>query len=538
MRNLTGKITCILILLISALSCRTSNNKRIFTELVFIDHQNLRYVKEKQLMLFQIESAKKNIDKASELGIDTYLFFAQETFEAMLNYDFTVSGLGNIGEKAFPPDGDHRRTAIFLRDALNEIIDYAQKRHVRIFFHSNQFIFPKEVLKIIEPAVWGTAVCPGRHITWEIYRNKLQEFLTLFPNIAGLQITGDETQVSVLECKCDSCSHMSFVDRVNMLTRITAEVCQAHGKEVQMRTWQRMAELEEEKDPTKMGEGLPDNVFFSIKNTKGDFYITNPPDEKFLRSSDPDRVVVEFDAWQEYNGNNYFPCFMGEKWAPRFRLLHELGIKRIAIRLNWCSNKNPIFEMPWGNEVNIYTFLKLSENPERTADDILQEFVLNTFPESAQKAAFDLYKFSPGFQETIYYLKGEYNANHSRVQDDYARIDLENLQNQGLLVQPGDFEARRQEINTACKKANSLVDLLGIEVPEKWIKSLKTGIIIEQHIAIGTIDKMEAIFWKKKGNTEEFEKVLKRLRERQKNWSDFHPESYQSMNGEDLLRDI
>ena len=90
----------------------------------------------------------------------------------------------------------------------------------------------------------------------------------------------------------------------------------------------------------------------------------------------------------------------------------------------------------------------------------------------------------------------------------------------------------------ACKKANTLVDLLGIEVPKEWSKSLKIGIIIEQHIAVGTIDKMEAIFWKKKGNTEEFEKVLKRLKERQKNWSDFHSESYRSMNGEDLLKDI
>ena len=194
--------------------------------------------------------------------------------------------------------------------------------------------------------------------------------------------------------------------------------------------------------------------------------------------------------------------------------------------------------MPWGNEVNIYTFLRLSENPERTADEILREFVKKTYPKSAQNAAFDLYKFSQYFQETIYYLKGEYNANHSRVQNNYARVDLENLQKQGFLTQPEDFEARRQEINTACEKANTLVDQLGIEVPEEWIRSLKTGIIIEQNIAVGTIDKMEAIFWKKKDNTEEFDKVLKRLEERQKNWSDFHPESYQSMHGEDLTKNI
>ncbi len=43
---------------------------------------------------------------------------------------------------------------------------------------------------------------------------------------------------------------------------------------------------------------------------------------------------------------------------------------------------------------------------------------------------------------------------------------------------------------------------------QEWINSLKTGIMIEQHVALGTIDKMEAIFWKKQSNAEELEKVL------------------------------
>jgi len=524
------------LLIISSTTLQSTENS--FDELIFIDHQNLRYVEDREIIRFQVSEIKKNMDKAAEYGIDSYLFFAKETFEAMLNYDFTVDDIGHIGSQSFPVDSEHRKTGEYLREALHEVIDYAKTKNLSVFFHSNQFIFPPKVLNVIKPVVWGTAVCPGREITWEIYRQKLCEFLAIFPDIAGFQVTGDETQVSVLECTCDSCRHLSYVDRVNLLTEETAMVCEQYGKEVQMRTWQRMGELEDEKHPSEMAKDLPDNVFFSIKNTKGDFHIVHPIDEKFILSADPDRVIVEFDAWREYNGNNYFPCFMGEKWATRFKFLHKLGIKRVAVRLNWNSNKNPIFEMPWGNELNIYTFIKLAENPERTADDILRSFIRDKFPQSARKAAFELYKFSPEFQKTIYYPEGRYNANHSRVQDEDAVNDLEYLQDKGFFTKLEDFEKRRQEIDAICEKANGLVEDLDKSVPSEWIHSLKTAILIEQHISLGTTDKMEAIFWKDQENLHEYKKVIVRLNERQEKWRRFHPESYESMNGNDLLEHI
>ncbi|MBD3377938.1 hypothetical protein GF406_23110 [candidate division KSB1 bacterium] len=525
-------------IIVSGMACQSASDEKIFNERIFIDHQNLRYVEDPETIAFQVRSAKGNIEQATEYGIDTYLFFAKETFEAMLNYDFNVEGIGHIGQKSFPRGGTHRQTAEYLRAAFREVIDFAQQRNIRVFFHSNQFIFPDQVLKTIKPVVWGTAVCPGRQPTWEIYRKKLDEFLRLFPGIAGFQVTGDETQVSVLECDCDSCSHMSFVDRVNLLTQMTAEVCEEHGKQVQMRTWQRMSELEEEKHPSQMGEGLPENVFFSIKNTEGDFHLIHAADETFLHAVDPHRVIVEFDAWREYNGNNYFPCFMGAIWAPRFRLLKDLGIKRIAVRLNWNSNKNPIFAMPWGNNINIFAFLKLSQDPLRSAEDILTEFVEHTFPATARQAAIDLYSFSPEFQETIYYIKSRYNANHSRVQDDDAVDDLRYLQQSGLFIHSDDFDKRRQKITSVCEKAHRLVGQLGEEVPQEWIDALKIGIRVEQFVALGTTDKMEAIYWQQKNNALQFERIVQKLKQHQKEWQVFHPESYDSMNGEDLLKDI
>ena len=384
-----GKKLLFLCLLGYSLSGCNKPTSRMFNEIGFIDHQNLRYIENEKLISFQVGEIKKNLDEAEKLGINSYLLFAKETMEAAINYNFEVDGIGNIGALAFPEDSEHRKIARYIVPAFKEVIEYAKGKNIKIYIHSNQFIFPDEVLPIIKPAVWGTAICPGKPATWEIYRKKIEEFINLFPGIAGLQITGDETQVSVLECNCENCRNIGFIERINMLTTETANVCAKHGMEVQMRTWQRMGELG---DPANMYKNIPGNVVFSLKNTAGDFHITNPFDTVFVGNRKPDRQIVEFDAWREYEGHNYFPCYLGDIWSPRFKKLKTLGVKRIAVRVNWNSNKNPIFECPWGNIVNIYTFLQLAKDPDKNPDIILKEFIAENYPVKTRETAFEIYK--------------------------------------------------------------------------------------------------------------------------------------------------
>ena len=116
--------------------------------------------------------------------------------------------------------------------------------------------------------------------------------------------------------------------------------------------------------------------------------------------------------------------------------------------------------------------------------------------------------------------------------------DLQYLQDKGFFTKAEDFEKRRLAIDAICEKANGLVEDLGESVASECIRSLKTGILIEQHISLGTTDKMEAIFCKDQGNVDEYNKVIVRLKERQEKWRKFHPESYESMNGNDLLEHI
>jgi len=511
--------------------------KQAFQELTFIDHENLRYVEGPDTTAFQVSEIKKNINEAAKYGVDGYLLFAKDMMEALLTYDFDVPGIGNIGEQAFAQDSSHRERAGRLRKALREVTDHAEHKGIKLYFHSNQFIFKKDVLNVIKPATWGTAVCPAREATWAVYRGKIDEFFRRFPRVAGLQITGDETQVSVLKCDCEKCRDMTFVERVKRLTNETATAAKKHGKEIQMRTWQRMGELG---DPSRMEEGIQDNVSFSIKNTAGDFRIAHGLDRAFLSAAAPNRIVCEFDAWREYTGHNYFPCYMGEAWTSRFQFLHERGIQRIAVRLMWNSNDNPIFDRPWGNFINIYAFLKLAEDPSRSAQDILEAFVEEHYPPSARKAAMDLYNFSMKFQRIMYYSQGQYLGDHSCVQDSDAHNDLKVIQSGGFLKTPGDFDARRTEINKAYTNAIALIDRMGHDVDANWIKDLKDGARVEQYVALSSTDKMEAIFWtnQKASNSTRsaaLTELRQRMTERASTWKAWHPASYKTMQPNEMF---
>jgi hypothetical protein len=308
--------------------------------------------------------------------------------------------------------------------------------------------------------------------------------------------------------------------------------------EVQMRTWQRMGDLG---DPGQMDKGVLDNVYFSIKNTDGDFRLEHGLDEKFLTAAVPERIVCEFDAWREYTGHNYFPCYMGSIWAPRFTFLNEKGIPRIGVRLMWNSNKNPIFDRPWGNYINIYAFRKLSNNPDLDGQKILRMFVDEYYPSSARQAAIDLYTYSYDFQKVMYYIDGKhYNADHARVQDEDAKGDLEDAQEEGFLTSQKDFETRRNRIKDAYNKAVSLVEQLGDDVSTDWKQSLKDGARIQHYVALSNTDKMEMYYLLEQQSAGEtvddaIAKVKQRMEERANEWEAWDADSFVDMQGEDVF---
>jgi hypothetical protein len=241
-----------------------------------------------------------------------------------------------------------------------------------------------------------------------------------------------------------------------------------------MRTWQRVDVLG---SPTTLGATDEPNVRFSIKNTDGDFGVVKGLDDEFLETvGDPSRLLVEFDAWREYETHNIFPVYLGDYWAPRFRALAGMGVNRIGVRFNWNSGTFAITERPWSNWVNVFCFVRLAENPNADPEEILREYVALYYPHAARKIAFDIYKRSFGFVRDLYWHDGEKITDHGRVNrerkignrsvpaDWFARVDRLTEEMLGTIDKLPDDGAHKEHLRQGAVVISYLSKACGLQL--------------------------------------------------------------------------
>jgi len=521
-----------------------------FQDRGFIDHHNLRYLRpDPDALATQVAEIKHNLDKAAEYGMTHYVLFSRG-FERLITYDFAIEGVGTIGARAFPEGCEHRRNAALYGKALREVLAYADAKGIRVLFHTNQFEFPEPIYATFGDRMKGTSrVCPGKEFVWKLFRGKIREFFAKFPRCDGLQITADETQVSALACRCPDCRHISVGERIDRMIREAATICARLGKELQARTWGRVGELAEQRDPATMFDHLPGNVIISIKNTQGDFYLTEPTSS--LIGIGADRQLVEFDCWGEYCGWNNFPCYLGDVMAERMKLAATRGVRRAAARLCWNPFANAIFDRPWGNEVNVYVFARLAAQPDLDPDTALREWIAKRYPPQARDAAVRLYKRSAALQKVWMTYRGRNANDHSRIfyrsGSTFRRVrdKLRSLLRAGYRFPPADLAERRRRIDAALAEAEQLVASLGPAVPDTWKRALRAGAKTEWFVAHGVTDQMEllriGLDLTEQDPLPDLSALARRIRQRAEQWAGQDPASFELYHGRapgQMLREV
>ena len=225
---------------------RTEPTQYFFQHVQAIDHWNLRYHNSYDVFTLseQIEQIKANMDVAATLGFDSYLLFQKDAFQELLTWGGRHSA-----------DRD-------LQKAVMEVIAYGKSKGLDLYLHSNQFSWPEDVGVGFEDS----------DRSWEVFENAMKELIHTFPEVAGYEVTGDETE-GQLDTKAG----------LLKFHNLTAKALKSDGRErtAFMRTWQRCGFLgvpEEE-----LGLGDESNLIYSIKNTAGDFRIPNGLDTDFIK---------------------------------------------------------------------------------------------------------------------------------------------------------------------------------------------------------------------------------------------------------------
>ncbi len=482
-------------------------------EIELIDHASFRrFSPEPEVYEADMRQLRANLDAARDRGIRRYVIFGDD-LERLLTYDFEIEGIdgieGPLGAAAFPAGGAWRREAALYRDLLRWAIDEATARDIELVYHGNQIELPEPILEVVQGSVAeGETICADRELTWRLYRAKMTELFDALPGLAGLQITADETEQGLGDCDGPDLDPdtpegaEALLARVERLLNETAAVARPRGIEIEGRSWGRIYALHEQLDPARMFDGLEAGIVLSLKNTRGDFHLHSPL-SPLIGQGDGRRQVMELDAWREHQGWNLYPCYMGDAWADRIAAARAAGLRRLSVRIGWDQQVQPLFDLPWGNLVNLAVLQGLAEDPAADPDALLEAWIDETWPEGSREAAFDLYKASPELMAAVHAQGPEPATDHSRIfrlrdgDDPFDRIDgrLGWLQKADQLVTTEDFAERHQAIDAAYAEARAGIDALGEAAPQDWRQALARGARAQWRVGRGATDQLWLRFW-------------------------------------------
>jgi hypothetical protein len=250
---------------------------------------------------------------------------------------------------------------------------------------------------------------------------------------------------------------------------------------------------------------------------------------------------------------------MGDIWAPRVRRAAAAGAGGLAVRVNWASSANPIFERPWGNVVNVAVAAGLAADPSADPDDLLEKWLEETYVVAARSPARALYKASCGLVESFTSVGHVETTDHGRLfrsrssADWFERVagTLDRAQVEGQFVSAADFAARRLAMDAARDEALALVAALpddvtvgttGLEpVPELWRTELARGANALWHVGRATTDQLELVHVLRDMSAEGTDRqqrllaVAEAIRRHDALWHTADPESYETLRGDEAL---
>lgn len=256
------------------------------------------------------------------------------------------------------------------------------------FVHQNRLMFD-------EPELW----------TW--LKDKYRAVFQALPQLDGLVLTMSETDFRPNDAS-RVMSQLSPEERLARVANTLYEVCRSAGKTLIVRTFMQrpdqMTGLQE-----AIGKMHPDIVIMS-KCVPFDW---NPhfPDNPLLGAVAPHAQIVEFDLGQEYNGQSYFPYCDPGYYLRRWRTALSRGAVGFVLRTERFQNH----AMGTPNEVNLYAFSMVLQNPAVSADSVWQRWATARYGARAAEAVIQALKRTAPAVRKMLYIKGMWAADQSQI---------------------------------------------------------------------------------------------------------------------------
>src|SRR5262245_49440938 len=306
-------------------------------------------------------------------------------------------------DKRLIPEGSEARAQVLAaREKLAAKIKAAKAEHLMVFLNGDEIALPASALALYGTDVMalgkGGAPCfsAGKPKTLELIRATLEEVLTTFPDIDGIQVrTGEvytESEPMLAGNNPTSGSddlHPDWTDQdklASVIDTIREVVCVQHGKRYNQRVWgywnsahsvpERWLDLAGRIEPSPL-------LTFSFKQPKTDYWRWNTLNPNF--GVGPHGQWAEFQMAREYESKGAFPSYLGRYLAQGPTEVTPAGgvraIRDAGVTGAWCWVRGGGWHGPYlKNEawvlLNTFAFARLLWDPDADPWELAREFAV------------------------------------------------------------------------------------------------------------------------------------------------------------------
>ncbi|MCB0202713.1 MAG: hypothetical protein KDI03_21785, partial [Anaerolineae bacterium] len=308
-------------------------------------------------------------------------------FLEFINFDQIGDGF-----EIYPAGSDYRARHLALRDAYNQLIDYAHDAGMQVYLLTDMLALTPPMEVYFDQQFGGLDT--ENPVLWQVYGSGLEELAQTMPGVDGLMLRIGEAGSIYNLPGWDYYSSLAVrsVDATQEMLQAFLEVAEQQDKEIIFRTWSvgvgevgDMHTNPASYDRLLAGIDSP-NLIVSTKLVGGDFYSDLPFNET-LRSGEQQRII-EFQNRLEFEGSMAFPDYI----AP----LHQQALETLRadnpkIDGFWQWNQNggpqqagPMSLYPfygfWLNiDANSYVTSRLGWEPNADIADLTEAWVRRTF---------------------------------------------------------------------------------------------------------------------------------------------------------------
>ena len=308
-------------------------------------------------------------------------------FLEFINFDSVGDGFA-----VYPADSEYRARHLALRDAYNQLIDYAHSMGMQVYLLTDMLALTPPLEAYLTEQFGGLDT--ENPALWQVYSSGLEELTQTMPGVDGVMLRIGEAGKIYNLPGWDYYSALAVrsVNATQAMLNAFLDVAEQQDKEIIFRTWSvgvgevgDMHTNPESYDKLLAGIDSP-NLIVSTKLVGGDFYSDLPFNET-LRSGDQ-RRIIEFQNRLEFEGSMAFPDYIAPLHQQAMQTLRADNPK-IEGFWQWNQNGGPQQAGPmslypfygfWLNiDANSYVTSRLGWEPDADPAALAGDWVRRTF---------------------------------------------------------------------------------------------------------------------------------------------------------------